>query len=466
MMTSDTALNLLGRSEMGSIAQTQADWTRVFLLQDYNTRVVLFCVALLGIAAGVIGSFTLLRKRALLGDALAHASLPGIALAFIGSTLLGGSGKSLPLLLLGAAFSGLLGMALVLLVRRKTRLKEDAGLGISLSVFFGAGMALMGIIQQMEYGHAAGLEGFIYGKSASMNLTDAYLIGAVSLVTVLTVVAFLKELTLLCFDDSFAQSLGLRPLAIDILLMSLVVLVTLSGLQAVGLILIVALMVIPPASARFWTDSLSIQLWIAGGLGGLSGLIGCGLSAIYPRLPSGAMVVLTCAAFFLMSLLLGSKRGVVMRWLSQIGVDASNRQSQLLRDLYEQRLLRIESNSYTEEPLIELAPLLLGRSWTSQELNRLVDRCAKNGFVKRRPEGITLTERGLATAASLSREKQMWELYLLHYPEIAPGQFENEADRVSDKATRDVVAHLESLLPDYFARTSERASLSHSGEIS
>ena len=155
---------------------TWAQWRRLLLLEDYNTRVVLLGTTLLGLAAGAVGNFTLLRKRALMGDALSHAMLPGVGLAFVLVTLGGGDGKSLPLLLAGAALTGVLGLAAILFIRNATRLKEDAALGIVLSVFFGAGIAVLGVAHQMKTGHAAGLESFIYGKAASMGALDAELI--------------------------------------------------------------------------------------------------------------------------------------------------------------------------------------------------------------------------------------------------------------------------------------------------
>src|SRR5687768_13697894 len=143
----DTSLRLPSRNEV----------LRVIFLRDYNTRVVVLGTTLLGLAAGTIGSFMLLRKRALMGDALSHATLPGIGLAFIVAVAAGQTGKSLPVLLAGAVVTGVLGVLAVLAIRNFTRLKEDAALGIVLSVFFGAGVAVLGVIQKMGTGSAAGL---------------------------------------------------------------------------------------------------------------------------------------------------------------------------------------------------------------------------------------------------------------------------------------------------------------------
>lgn len=297
-----------------------AQWQRVLFLEDYNTRVVLFGVAVLGAAGGLVGSFTLLRKRALLADALSHASWPGIGLAFMIASGLGMNAKSLPVLLLGATLTGLLGVGLVLLVRSQTRLKEDAALGIALSVFFGAGMGLLGVVQQMDTGRAAGLEGFIYGKTASMNWNDAVLITMASCFAIACCMLLFKEFKLLCFDENFAGSRGLPVVALDLALMSLVVLITIVGLQAVGLILVVALFVIPAAAARFWTERMWAVAWLSALLGGIGGVIGGAASALFPRLPSGAMIVLASTGIFAVSMFFGSARGVTIRWLRRLNV--------------------------------------------------------------------------------------------------------------------------------------------------
>ncbi len=261
---------------------TWGQWRRVLLLEDYNSRVVILGTTLLGLAAGIVGSFTLLRKRALMGDALSHATLPGIGLAFIIASALGADGKSLPVLLLGATVSGSLGVGGILMIRNLTRLKEDAALGIVLSVFFGAGISLLGVVQQMESGHAAGLEAFIYGKTASMGANDALLIAAAALSCVVACLLLFKEFKLLCFDEVFAGSRGMPILRLDMALMALVVTISIVGLQAVGLILMIALLVIPAAAARFWTERMGRMTFIAAALGATGGMLGAATAPCFP----------------------------------------------------------------------------------------------------------------------------------------------------------------------------------------
>jgi len=279
---------------------------RVLTLADYNTRVVIFGVVMLGIAGGVIGTFLLLRRRALLADAVGHAALPGVAGAFMLLTALGMNARSLPLLLTGALLSGLAGMGCVLLINRFTRLSEEAALGIVLSVFFGFGIALLGMIQQMRGASAAGLGSFIYGRTASMLRADAQLIGISALGIVVIATLLFKEFRLYTFDQDFAAGDGWPVHKLDVLLMSLVVGVTVLGLQAVGIILVIAVLIIPPAAARFWTDRLSRMVVISALIGAVGGYIGAGISAMAPRLPAGAVIVCVTGVLFVFSLIFGS----------------------------------------------------------------------------------------------------------------------------------------------------------------
>ena len=249
-------------------------WEKIsdtLLLRQYNTRIVLLGAILLGIGAGTVGTFMLLRKRSLVGDVVSHASLPGIAIAFLAMELAyPGNGRSLPALLLGALLAGLLGVLCTIGIRRFSRIKEDTALAIVLSVFFGVGIALFTIIQKLPTGQVAGLQQFIYGQTASMTSADVSLIALAALLVIAVSTALFKEFGLLCFDEEFGRSHGWPTLWLDLALMALVVCIAITGLQSVGLLLVVALLIIPPAAARFWTDRLGSMTIIAAVLGGLS----------------------------------------------------------------------------------------------------------------------------------------------------------------------------------------------------
>ena len=421
-------------------------WRRVLLLQDYNTRVVLFGVAVLGIAAGLVGSFTLLRKRALLADALAHSSAPGIGLAFIVASYFGWDAKSLPNLLIGATITGLLGVCVVLVVRSQTRLKEDAGLGIALSVFFGAGISLFGIVQKMSTGQAAGLENFIYGKTASMNAYDAKLIATASCLAIVGCMMLFKELKLLCFDENFAGSRGMPVLFLDVVLMSLVVVVTIVGLQAVGLILVVALFVTPAASARFWTEKMWAVAWLSAVLGGMGGMVGAAASALFPRLPSGAMIVMAATSIFILSMFFGSKRGVLIRWLRRYNVNRRIRQHHLLRGLFELLELNESSSRDRRDAMVTFEQLMLIRSWSRGQLRRSLGSAQRSRLIRWTNDAIGLTQAGYVEAARLTREHRLWELYLITHAEVAPGRVDRDADAIEHVLEPELVDELERLL--------------------
>lgn len=423
---------------------------RVLTLRDYNTRVVIIGTAFLGMAAGLVGTFLLLRKRALLSDALSHATLPGIASAFILMTVLGGDGKNLIGLIAGAAVFSVLGTASVILIQRHSRLKDDAALGIVLSSYFGLGIALMGIATRMASGNAAGLNSFIYGKTASMLFLDAVLIAAAALASAVFCILFFKEFALICFDGEYAASQGWPVTRLDFLMMSLAVVVTVIGLQAVGLILVVALLIIPPAAARFWTHNLRRMLWLSGLFGAVSGLVGSGISALMANLPAGAVIVLTASTVFLVSMVLGSARGLLKTGLERYRLKRKIARENLLRALYEW----IESCSGSQTPdacLFRSVPfgvMQARRSWTAGLLRRTLAGLEAEGLVRRDPpESCVLTAEGLGAARHVVRKHRLWEAYLITHADIAPGQVDWGADEIEHILDPEMIRTLEKMLP-------------------
>jgi manganese/zinc/iron transport system permease protein len=433
-----------------TVRPASIDWPsirRVLVIQDYNTAVVLAGVTLLGLAAGLVGSFTLLRKRSLMGDALSHAALPGVCVAFLLAQAAGMNPRSLPVLLAGAAVSGTAGVAVILFIRRFTRLKEDAALGIVLSVFFGAGVSLLTLIQQLPAGAKAGLDSFIFGQTASMLARDAWLIAGVAAVTVVAVGVLFKELTLLCFDEAFAGAQGFRVLTLDLLLMGLVMLVTLIGLQAVGLVLMIALLVIPAAAARFWTEDLRRMTIISAMIGSGSAFPGALLSALIPRLPSGAVIVLMCSSLFFFSLLFGSARGVVLRASRRQQLNDAIDRQHLLRALFELIETAGDTDAVTPVDRVSLAALLEHRTWTISRLRRQIGRLIRAGLVWRHLDGqLSLTAAGVAEAARLVHEHRLWELYLITRADVAPARVDRSADAIEHVLEPELIHRLELLL--------------------
>jgi len=283
----------------------------LMLQLGYNATLVTLGAALLGMAAGVAGTFLFLRKRALVSDAISHATLPGVGLAFVLMVAMGGDGRWLPGLLLGAAVSATVGLLCVQWLTTRTRLGEDAAIGAILSVFFGLGIVILTVIQTMTAGRQAGLEGFLLGSTAGMLRSDAILLAVASAAVLGLVLILRRPLELAAFDPGYAEATGWSLGRIDLAMMGIVLVVTVVGLKVVGLILIVALLIVPAVTARFWTDRASHVVMIAGVVGGVSGYVGAATSAIAPALPTGPIVVLVGFALFAASLLLSPGRGVL-----------------------------------------------------------------------------------------------------------------------------------------------------------
>ncbi|MBS0126436.1 metal ABC transporter permease [Thetidibacter halocola] len=286
-------------------------WQALTLQLGYNAALVALGSAALGIAAGAVGGFLYLRKRSLVSDAISHATLPGLALAFMVMVALGGEGRFLPGLMLGSALSAGIGLWLVGRMTARTRLPQDAAIGAILSTFFGAGIVLLTIVQTMQAGRQAGLEGFLLGSTAGMLRADALIIAAGGAAVLAAVLALRRPLLMVAFDEGYAQVNGIGVARMDAALMALVLAVTVVGLKIVGLILIVALLIIPAVAARFWSERALHVVMLSGLFGGLAGYGGAALSATAPALPTGPIVVLLGFALFAVSLLVAPSRGLL-----------------------------------------------------------------------------------------------------------------------------------------------------------
>ena len=291
-------------------------WVEALTLQlGYNATLVAVGAALLGIAAGATGTFLFLRKRALVSDAISHATLPGVGIAFLVMASFGGDGRHLAGLLLGAALSSALGVAFMLWLSRRTRLNEDAAIGATLSVFFGFGVVLLTVIQTVSIGRPAGLNDFLLGMTAGMLYQDAVLIATAVALAIAAVWVLRRPMTMVAFDSGFASASGTNVRHVDLAITGLVLAVTIIGLKIVGLILIVALLIIPPVAARFWSDRVDHVLLISAAIGGAAGYLGATLSAVAPALPTGPIIVLVAFGLFVVSLLFSPVRGVFSVWL-------------------------------------------------------------------------------------------------------------------------------------------------------
>ncbi|MDU5281807.1 MAG: iron chelate uptake ABC transporter family permease subunit, partial [Dialister sp.] len=263
-----------------------------------------------GILCGVLGSFIVLRREALLGDGIAHSSYPGIMLAFM---FLGV--KSLDGLLLGAFISALVATGLILMARQYTRLPFDGVLASVLSGFFGAGLVLAAIIQHSGNANQAGLNQFIFGQASTILYRDVILTTSLSLIVLLLVVLFWKELKLMAFDPDYAGALGLPGGKLNVLLSFLTMMTVLLSIQAVGIILMSAMLIAPSVAARQWTRRLEPMVLLSALFGAVSSATGTIASSSISKMPTGPAIVVAASVIVITSLLFAPRRGLVSQYL-------------------------------------------------------------------------------------------------------------------------------------------------------
>ncbi|MCA1054565.1 metal ABC transporter permease [Rossellomorea aquimaris] len=372
------------------------------LLTDGNTQWVLLSTLLLGVASGVLGSFALLRKQSLIGDAVAHAALPGICFAFmfIGE-------KNFFVLLIGAAATGLLAAYTIQLITNTTRIKEDTAICLVLSVFFGLGIVLLTKVAQMPTGNQSGLDDFIFGQAASLVGKDVQLMGLTAAGLIVITTLLFKEFKVSTFDPQFARGIGLPVGFLNFLFVSLLVITVVIGIQAVGVILMAAMLITPAISARYWTDSLRTMVVISGFIGGVSGAAGTLISTLGKGLSTGPFIVLTATVIFIFSLLFSPKRGLISIILRRKRNDDRLAIRFVLKKVY---ALRRETIS--EEFLF------LETNTSKYRFNRVLNYLRKNAYISEKNGDISITEWGSMKAEQFRFIDEMVELKEMYPSEL------------------------------------------------
>ena len=343
--------------------------------------------AILGAVTGMLGSFAVLRKQSLLGDAISHAALPGIAIAF----LLTGA-KDANVLLLGALVSGLIGTFWIRGIIKKTHLKSDTALGLILSLFFGFGMLLLTFIQKQPNANQAGLDKYLFGQAATLVESDVWMMAAVTGLCLIVLLLFWKEFKILLFDADYTKTLGFNTKIIDVLITSFIVLAIVLGLQTVGVVLMSAMLLAPAAAARQWTNSLSVMVFLAAVFGAFSGVFGTAISASQNNLSTGPVIVIIASVFVLVSFVFSPSRGVLFK---QIRFIKNRRDLQLNKTLAFMYHI-VESHENTSHPhAIKILNNFQG--YTKSTLQKLVNK----NYVTLKGNTWSLTEAGFNAASNL-----------------------------------------------------------------
>jgi manganese/zinc/iron transport system permease protein len=387
---------------------------------DPTLITVMAGASLIGVVSGALGCFAVLKRQSLLGDALAHAALPGVCLAYLLGSVIGVDPKH-PLLLLGGALvTAWVGTLILLSVTRTTRIRQDAALGVVLSVFFGAGIVLLTFLQHGSAGAGqAGLDKFLFGQAASLVPRDVVLMAVLGAIVLLTLAVFFRPFQLIVFDPVYAGSQGVPVRRFEVLLTTLIVVAVVVGLQTVGVVLMAAMVVTPAAAARQWTDRLLTMVVLAAVIGALAGATGTWVSSLARRLPTGPLIVLSATALLGVSLLLAPRRGLAWAAVRRLRNRRRVRVENLLKDLWRlgERDGRYAAPRAVNDVLaVRAAP------------HAAVDHARNAGLVHVAGPLVQLTDAGLERAARVVRNHRIWELYLARRLDIAADHVHRDAE--------------------------------------
>ncbi|MGB1038329.1 MAG: iron chelate uptake ABC transporter family permease subunit [Bacteroidia bacterium] len=404
-----------------------------FSAENYTLFVVSIGSGILCFASGVVGTFTYLRKRALIGDVISHSVLPGVAIAFMLTGV-----KNPVYFLLGAILSGLLSIWIVDFVQAKSKLKPDAILALTLSVFFGVGIVLLTKIQHSGNAAQSGLDSFLFGKAASMGMFDIKLFSVIAIINILCILVFLRGFSLISFDENYAKGLGFNISFLKSFLALLTVITVSIGVQAVGVVLMAALLITPAAGARFLTNSIPRMLLFAGLFGFLSGIIGVVISYSGTGMPTGPWIVVVLSVFALVAILFGKKRGVFARMKLRNANNIKINNENVLKDIY--KLGEDGSNS------ISVAELIEKEKYGPSKLKGILNRLEKKDLIDQVRGLIILSDKGRLAAREVIRKHRLWEIYLSKYFQLDADHIHDDAEGIEHVITPEIEKELIKLL--------------------
>ncbi|MBX2963065.1 MAG: metal ABC transporter permease [Cyclobacteriaceae bacterium] len=403
---------------------------------DPNIRYVALGSVLLTASSAIVGSFTFLNKKSLVGDAIAHAVLPGICLGFLMA------GTKNPLALIAGAFiTGWISVILVEYITNKTRIKEDTAIGLILSVFFGIGILMLTVIQKGGNASQSGLDHFLFGKAASLVGSDLITFSIVAITLLVVVFILFKEFSLLAFDKDYARSIGLPVKWIELSLTSLIVLAVVIGIQAVGVVLMAAILITPAAAARFWTDKITVMFLLASIFGAISGLSGAFISYTAPAMPTGPWIVIVISTLAFISFFFAPSRGVIGRYIRQARIRKTINDENVLKIIYQ---LGEENKNFFIPRLTD--EIIRKRFYEKAALVKILKRLTRQGYVERTRNLWGLTEEGKNRAQRIVKIHRLWELYLTTHMHIAPDHVHEDAETIEHLLTPELEEQLEQLL--------------------
>lgn len=407
---------------------------------------------LMCLTAGLVGTVVFLRKQSLVGEALSHASYPGIIVGVILAGLLSISTSDslfIVLTLIGAFLSGLLGLWVMHFMERRLNVPSDAALCFVLASFFSVGITLASEIQFSFTTLYKQSQTYLYGQAATMTDMHIVIYSLLACLVLASLFSFYKEFQVITFDRQFAKTIGIHTHAIDSLLFILVVLGVIIGIRSVGVVLMSAMLIMPPAAARQFTNRFSVLLALSGLFGLLSGFLGNYLSVTltdylahyYPNerlaLPTGPMIVLVASVICFFALFFAPERGLLLRLMRIAHFRYKCIGENVLKAMW--RLGPEKSHTWNQ--------LSKYQSSSKLYLSFILWRLKENGWLKKAgSHAYQLTPDGEARAAKIVRLHRLWEVYLVDYLGVKAERVHRNAEEMEHIITPELEKELSLLL--------------------
>jgi manganese/zinc/iron transport system permease protein len=330
---------------------------------------------------------------------------------------------------------------LIDVITARSKIKEDTAIGLILSVFFGIGILMLTVIQKSGNAAQSGLDHFLFGQAASLVGADLVVFSSIALILMASVWLFFKEFAIIAFDENFARSIGFPVRLLELVLTTLTVLAVVTGIQAIGVVLMAAMLITPAAAARFWTDKLKVMIWLAAGLGAFSGLVGAYISYVAPSMPTGPWIVMVISMIAVLSFFLAPGKGILFRMITQRKFQSQMLEENILKLFYQ---LGEAQDSYYQPRTVE--EIMDRRPFNISHLRKGLRKLYKQGFLKSSEEGWAYTHAGKRKGQRVTKLHRLWELYLTEYLRIAPDHVHEDAETIEHIITPELEKKLEEKL--------------------
>jgi manganese/zinc/iron transport system permease protein len=391
---------------------------------------------LMCLVGAVVGTFSVLRKQALVGEMLSHACYPGVVLAL---ALIGSAFEAVAMA--GAFLSCIAGMVLVEFLQKKYKVSSDAALCFVLASFFGIGLTVLTALQQGMPLLYKQLQSYLFGQAATMTSDHLWLYAMLSITILLFVLIFYRLIQVTIFDPEYATVLGMNIPFAKMLLLILTVASVCVGIRSVGVVLMSSMLIFPSVTARFWTHKLVPLLFLSAFFGLLAGFLGVYFSHIWSvqfavSIPTGPTIVIVSGLFFLFSCFFAPQRGLVMRLFRVILFMNRCKQENVLKALYKTGKTR-----FTQDELCKIFHA------SKANFHFFLCQLVRKGRIRRIPSNTyELTSSGLLWGRKIVRLHRLWEVYLVECCGVSKDRVHPSAEEMEHIITPEIESELEIIL--------------------